>query len=48
MVARREGRCVILEPPDDWPTSFLSALGAWPEDIERPWQAGLAALKGAP
>ena len=36
VVVRREGRCVILEPADEWPTEFLDVLGAWKEPIERP------------
>jgi antitoxin VapB len=38
VVVRREGRRVILEPPDEWSEEFLAALGAWKEEIERPRQ----------
>jgi len=38
VVVRREGRCVILEPPDEWSEEFLATLGAWKEEIERPPQ----------
>ncbi|MEE8524756.1 MAG: AbrB/MazE/SpoVT family DNA-binding domain-containing protein [Thermoanaerobaculia bacterium] len=34
--ARREGRRVILEPVDEWPSELVECLGAWPEPIERP------------
>ena len=36
VAVRRVGRKVILEPADEWAPEFLEALGAWPEDIERP------------
>ena len=45
VVVRREGRRVILEPPDEWPASFRACLGAWSEAIERPKQSALAKLK---
>ena len=38
VVVRREGRRVILEPPDEWSEEFLAILGAWSEEIERPPQ----------
>ena len=38
VVARREGRRVILEPADEWPAEFSECLGAWDEDIDRPPQ----------
>jgi antitoxin VapB len=38
VVVRREGRRVILEPPDEWSEEFRATLGAWNEDIERPPQ----------
>jgi antitoxin VapB len=38
VVVRREGRRVILEPPDEWTEEFLASLGAWKEEIERPPQ----------
>jgi antitoxin VapB len=33
---RREGNRVILEPLDEWPESFLAALGSCPEFPEPP------------
>lgn len=39
VLVRREGRCVILEPVDEWPSRFVRSLKAWSEDIERPEQA---------
>lgn len=36
VVIRREGRQVILEPLDEWPEDFESALGAWSKEIPRP------------
>jgi antitoxin VapB len=36
VVARRVGKRVILEPADEWSREFVEALGAWPEEIERP------------
>ena len=36
VLIRREGRRVILEPVDEWPTEFRKCLGAWSEPIERP------------
>lgn len=36
VLVRRVGRRVILEPSDEWSSEFVSALGAWKEDIERP------------
>lgn len=38
VVVRREGRRVILEPPDEWSEEFLATLGAWKDEIERPPQ----------
>jgi len=41
---RRMGRRVMLEPPDEWPDEFVSCLGAWKDEIERPpakWVAEL-------
>ena len=29
VLARREGRRVILEPADEWPDAFRACLGAW-------------------
>jgi antitoxin VapB len=36
VTVRREGRRVILEPLDEWPSAFRACLGAWSEPIERP------------
>ncbi|MBV8201941.1 MAG: AbrB/MazE/SpoVT family DNA-binding domain-containing protein [Acidobacteria bacterium] len=41
VLVRQEGRRVILEPLDEWPTGFIEALGAWDEPIERPPQQGV-------
>jgi antitoxin VapB len=45
VLVRREGDRVILEPVDAWPAKFLTCLGAWNEDIERPAQRGLDAIR---
>ncbi len=45
VVVRREGRRVILEPLQDWPSSFLKCLGAWEGEIERPRQGRIARVK---
>lgn len=29
VIVRKEGRRVVLEPPDEWPDEFREALGAW-------------------
>ncbi|MGH9338097.1 MAG: antitoxin [Acidobacteriota bacterium] len=42
VMVRRQGRCVILEPVDEWSNEFRSCLGAWPDDIPRPKQRRLA------
>ncbi|MBI4347950.1 MAG: AbrB/MazE/SpoVT family DNA-binding domain-containing protein [Elusimicrobia bacterium] len=39
VVARREGHRVVLEPPDEWPASFRSCLGAWKGPLVRPAEA---------
>lgn len=36
VVVKKVGRCVILEPVDEWPPEFVAALGSWKEPIERP------------
>lgn len=36
VVVHREGRKIILEPADEWPSAFRACLGAWSEPIERP------------
>lgn len=45
VVARKEGRRVILEPPDEWTSDFLQILGAWHDDIERPRSRKVAKRK---
>lgn len=38
VIVRRSGKRVILEPADEWSEEFLTALGSWDEEIERPLQ----------
>lgn len=38
VVARRDGRRVVLEPLDEWPDDFLRTLGALDRLLERPPQ----------
>jgi len=45
VIARREGRRVILEPVDEWSDVFRSCLGAWPEEIPRPAQRRVRDLR---
>lgn len=45
VLARKEGRNVILEPLDEWPEEFRACLGAWREEIPRPKQPRLAGLR---
>ena len=45
VVARREGRSVILEPVDEWSEEFLATLGAWKDEIERPQQQPMTKLR---
>ncbi len=45
VLVRRVGRKVILEPADEWSVEFVEALGAWPEDIERPARKRIAERK---
>jgi antitoxin VapB len=45
VLARREGRRVILEPADEWPDAFRACLGAWQEDIPRPVQRPVRNLR---
>jgi antitoxin VapB len=45
VVVRREGRQIILEPVDEWPEAFRTALGAWDEAIERPRGRTVGTLK---
>lgn len=42
VVVHREGRRVILEPADEWTPEFLSALGAWTDEIELPAQTQIS------
>jgi antitoxin VapB len=35
VLARREGRRVILEPVDEWSDAFRSCLGAWTGELAR-------------
>lgn len=45
VLARREGRQVILEPIDEWSSDFLACLGSWDEAIERPPKPMLGELR---
>jgi antitoxin VapB len=45
VVARREGRRVILEPVDEWSEEFRACLGAWREEIPRPVQRPVRDLR---
>ena len=45
VLARREGRRVILEPADEWPDEFRACLGAWREEIPRPLQRPVRHLR---
>jgi antitoxin VapB len=45
LVARREGRRVILEPADEWTSDFVQALGAWHGEIERPKKHAISRKK---
>ena len=45
VLVRRVGRKVILEPADEWSAEFVEALGAWPEDLERPLGRRMAERK---
>ena len=45
VVARREGRRVILEPADEWSDEFRTCLGAWTADIPRPAQSRLRDIR---
>jgi len=45
VLARREGRRVILEAADEWPEAFRECLGAWCEDIPRPAQRRVQDLR---
>ena len=41
VLARKEGRRVILEPVDEWSDAFRSCLGAWSGELARPKQKDL-------
>lgn len=45
VVVHRDGRRVILESVDEWPTAFQRCLGAWSDEIERPGSPPLCDLK---
>lgn len=45
VLARREGRRVILEPADEWPDGFRACLGAWHAEIPRPVQRRVRDLR---
>ena len=45
VLARREGRRVILEPADEWSEEFRACLGAWHDDIPRPAQRHVRDLR---
>ena len=45
VLARRDGRRVVLEPVDEWPPEFSACLGAWAEPIERPEQPPVTAAR---
>jgi len=38
VLVRREGRRVILEPPDEWPTDWVGSFVHPDLDLERPGQ----------
>jgi len=45
VLARREGRRVILEPADEWSEEFRRCLGAWSGEIPRPEQRQIRDLR---
>jgi len=45
VLVRREGRRVILEPADEWSEEFRGCLGAWRDDIPRPAQRPVQAVR---
>jgi Cft2 family RNA processing exonuclease len=45
VIARREGRRVVLELPDEWPDAFRACLGRWHGDLPRLPQSPLAELE---
>ena len=36
VIVRKVGKCVVLEPVDNWPAAFLACIGTWSGDIPRP------------
>ena len=45
VVVRREGRCVIIEPVDEWSDEFRACLGGWSDDIPRPKQRQISDVR---
>src|SRR6187397_2918325 len=45
VTVRRDGRRVVLEALDAWPSSFLSCVGAWQDEISRPRQESVSKLR---
>ena len=45
VLARREGRRVILEPADEWSDTFRACLGAWSGAIPRAMQRRLREVR---
>jgi antitoxin VapB len=45
VVARREGRRVILEPVEEWPEDFLKCLGSLTNNIKRPKSPPISKLR---
>lgn len=45
VLVRKEGKRVILEPVDEWPSDFVEILGAWSEPIQRPRHRTLDKLR---
>ena len=45
VIARREGKRVVLEPADEWPPEFIELLGSWPDEIERPPSRKITEMK---
>jgi antitoxin VapB len=45
VLARREGRRVILEPADEWSAAFRACLGSIADSIPRPKQAKIGRLR---
>ena len=45
LLVHRVGRCVILEPADEWSAAFRQALGAWRGEIQRPRSGKISKLK---